>query len=820
MRIIIKLTSKYMKLNRRRTLATIAGICGAMLAVTAFVLFTDTLLGMLRESVAESEGSYHVIFHDITEEQFDQLKKCDKIASCFPVSDCGNAETGLICAKAELKKVNLLIFRRAQSIARDIGMSPLPEDERMVLPDRGKGTYNVTYHMEILKYYGISDTDSAGIGVIMKVILAALIITAGILIYNSFAISLFEKKKYIGTLDGIGATSVQKSMCVYTEGIICGIIGIPSGIFLGYVLMRILVYMLAGRISTGNVISVHMGAGTATELAGLGLILILIACSIPAGDAASYSGIEMIFRQVQLNPRDMKLTNLLSERKHPGPGTRIAIRNIMVNNSKYLINGILLAAAFCVLVDGIAYMRGLRGDYYPAEEGSRPELESWIEVYSQNTDQIEEAFQSISVIRNTQDHTLERKLDIEGVIIPENELRNTDDGLQIQAWHGLIDGKQEIADAGTGNVVRGVWVPLSVIGLDDKTFSSYVSNIGCSGRVGSYATAIIEDNVAMNDGNYTGRRRLLALNDGARFRFVYSRYGDMSGYNMISTGSQIPEFETRTGNISVLAVTSEAPPTSYFSAMHDNITGYKERQDGEIRIYLPIGKFNELINQPTWCDTYSRAGSRGTDSKTIQTVIKFNATDEDRKQVNASVRKVLKAAGLAEGQAYDVDKNKGLWLPADGSFYYSNMDSWRRDNLMHSETFLVMLLGFGVVIIITALSLSNIFQNIAMSLRTRSRELALYLSMGMTERQVRQMLAAENSTYGIAGCILGIPISLLALYGVYMDYSDYIVDWKLPWDLVAAEMVIALMIIAVPSIHTAAQLKYMNIIETIRNENS
>jgi len=177
MRIIIKLTSKYMKLNRRRTLATIAGICGAMLAVTAFVLFTDTLLGMLRESVAESEGSYHVIFHDITEEQFDQLKKCDKIASCFPVSDCGNAETGLICAKAELKKVNLLIFRRAQSIARDIGMSPLPEDERMVLPDRGKGTYNVTYHMEILKYYGISDTDSAGIGVIMKVILAALIIT-------------------------------------------------------------------------------------------------------------------------------------------------------------------------------------------------------------------------------------------------------------------------------------------------------------------------------------------------------------------------------------------------------------------------------------------------------------------------------------------------------------------------------------------------------------------------------------------------------------------------------------------------------------------
>lgn len=820
MRIIIKLTSKYMKLNRRRTLATIAGICGAMLAVTVFVLFTNTLLAMLRESVAESEGSYHAIFHDITEEQFDQLKKCDKIASCFPVSDCGNDATSMICAGAELKNVNFLIFRRTQSIARDIGMSPLPEEERMVLPDRGKGTYNVTYHMELLKYYGISDTDSAGIGVIMKVVLAALILTAGILIYNSFAISLFEKKKYIGTLDGIGATSVQKSMCVYTEGIICGFIGIPSGIFLGYMFMRILAYMLAGCTSSGYAISVHMGAGTAIELAGLGMILVLIACSIPAGDAASYSGIEMIFRQVQLNPRDMKLTDLLSERKYPGTGSRIAIRNIMVNSSKYLINGILLAAAFCVLVDGIAYVRGLRGDYYPLEQGSRPELESWIEVYSQNIDQIDKAFQDLSMIKGIQDHTLERKLDLEGAIIPENELNIFNDDLQIQAWYGFTDGKREIADIGTGNIVRGAWVPMSIIGIDDKTFERYASNIGCSERMETYGAAIIEDNVALNDGSFKGRRRLLALEDDERFRFVYSRYGDMGGYNMISTSNQAPEFETGTGNISVLAVTSEPPPTAYFSSMHDNILGYKERQDGEIRIYLPIREFNELIKQPGWSDTYSKKGSADLGNKTIQTIIKFSTTNAYRKNVNESIEKVMSASGLAKGEAHDIDKNKGLWLPSDGSFFYSNVESWRRDNLIHSETFLVMLLGFGVVIIITALSVSNIFQNIAMSLRTRSREFALYLSMGMTEIQIRQMLKAENSAYGIAGCVLGIPISLLALYGVYMEYSDYIMDWKLPWDLVAVEMVIAFMIIVVPSIHTAAQLRHLNIIESIRNENS
>ena len=74
MGIIFKLTLRYLKKNKKRTRATILGIACTMIILTTISLFANTLMGMIRESIREDQGSRHLIFHDLDQEQYESLK--------------------------------------------------------------------------------------------------------------------------------------------------------------------------------------------------------------------------------------------------------------------------------------------------------------------------------------------------------------------------------------------------------------------------------------------------------------------------------------------------------------------------------------------------------------------------------------------------------------------------------------------------------------------------------------------------------------------------------------------------------------------------
>lgn len=95
--------------------------------------------------------------------------------------------------------------------------------------------YNISYNTALLSYMGVNDT--AGFnemlysvcGVLIAVIMGGSIMV----IYNSFAISVSERKKQFGMLSSVGATRKQVRKSVVYEGAILGIIGIPVGILCG-----------------------------------------------------------------------------------------------------------------------------------------------------------------------------------------------------------------------------------------------------------------------------------------------------------------------------------------------------------------------------------------------------------------------------------------------------------------------------------------------------------------------------------------------------------------------------------------------------------
>jgi len=79
----------------------------------------------------------------------------------------------------------------------------------------------------------------------------------------------------------------------------------------------------------------------------------------------------------------------------------------------------------------------------------------------------------------------------------------------------------------------------------------------------------------------------------------------------------------------------------------------------------------------------------------------------------------------------------------------------------------------------------------------------------------------ENAVYGLIGCIIGIPTSFILLREVYLEFARYYeLDWTMPWDVVPLQVLICILVLVLPMIHTKVQMRHLNIIESIRNENA
>ena len=132
MGIILRLTCRYLKQNRRRTAVTIAAVALAVCTLTVVVLFTASMMRAEEEAVIEREGGWHVTFHGVTKRQAEQIDGWKKAKKAYPAEECadgcvempGNAE--VTCISAEMKHPGIRTLKAAQTFAGEIGMKELP----------------------------------------------------------------------------------------------------------------------------------------------------------------------------------------------------------------------------------------------------------------------------------------------------------------------------------------------------------------------------------------------------------------------------------------------------------------------------------------------------------------------------------------------------------------------------------------------------------------------------------------------------------------------------------------------------------------------
>ena len=185
--------------------------------------------------------------------------------------------------------------------------------------------------------------------------------------------------------------------------------------------------------------------------------------------------------------------------------------------------------------------------------------------------------------------------------------------------------------------------------------------------------------------------------------------------------------------------------------MQDDINGYQERTLGIHRIYMPITSFEKLLADPDYKDTYGEhpvdtAAYNYTSYKCIPTYLKFdlkrNAEKEETsffnrlfhnqklalrleqdKKAEQFIEQIASEIGLRKSSAKSMDLNLAdSRLPENDTYCFNSQSIWQKNQYFHSEKFLLLILGYGIILLITALSLTNMVQNISMSMRIRKRE--------------------------------------------------------------------------------------------------
>ena len=198
-----------------------------------------------------------------------------------------------------------------------------------------------------VKYSNIMDT----LYKIIIIVLALISVGCIIVIYNSFAISVMERKKQFGLFSSIGTTKSQLIKTVYFEAIIISLIGIPIGILASYLGIGIVIKITNSLLNLGtNLLELTTYPLFIIIPVIFMVITILVSAFLPAISASKVSPIEAIRMNDDIKIKSKKVKTPKFITKIFGIEGALALKNIKRNKKKYRVTIISLFISIVLFI--------------------------------------------------------------------------------------------------------------------------------------------------------------------------------------------------------------------------------------------------------------------------------------------------------------------------------------------------------------------------------------------------------------------------------------------------------------------------------------
>ena len=286
-----------------------------------------------------NEGTYtYKIVGIVERSNFESYSASGYTAFTLDVnSDKGNANLYVMFNK------NKKIIKQSEELAKELNYNG-----------------DINYNSTLLALYGESTYGNvmSSMGGMMIIMLSLVSIGCIIVIYNSFAISVMERKKEFGLLSSIGATKRQLSHTVFFEAVVVGVIGIILGILGAYIGIGCVILIINNLISDMLEYKLHLVTNPLFIIIPVIFMIIVIGVSafIPSRRASKVSPIEAIRQNddIKINKKKIRTSKLVN--KLFGIEGEIALKNIKRNKKKYRVTIVSLFISIVLFISFSSYM--------------------------------------------------------------------------------------------------------------------------------------------------------------------------------------------------------------------------------------------------------------------------------------------------------------------------------------------------------------------------------------------------------------------------------------------------------------------------------
>ena len=225
---------------------------------------------------------------------------------------------------------------------------------------KAKYDININDYLIDLQTNPIKSSGIGGLGIVVGIVMAIIVVTSVFCIKNSFDISITEKIKQYGMLRSIGATKKQIKHNVFYEASILGLIGIPLGILAGilasYILIIVSNYYLGDFMASDIKLIFSFSFIAIIFAIILGIVTIYASAFKSAKKASRISPIDSIRNSstIKINSKKVKSPKIIN--KLFGVGGDISYKNLKRNKKKYRTTVISIIVSVSVFIALSSFM--------------------------------------------------------------------------------------------------------------------------------------------------------------------------------------------------------------------------------------------------------------------------------------------------------------------------------------------------------------------------------------------------------------------------------------------------------------------------------
>lgn len=546
--------------------------------------------------------------------------------------------------------------------------------------------------------------------------LAVLIILTGYLIINNiFQISVSSDIRFYGLLKTIGTTKKQIRRMVRRQSLLLSAAGIPIGLLLGYVSGIILAPMMIS--STNNSIGRTYHIFNPCILLGaviFSLTTVLLSCAKPGRIAAKTSPIEAV------RYTDVPAAKRRQRRIHKNTNARrMAVANLGRNKKKTLLVVTSLTLAVALLQATYTFASGFDMEKYLRQLVVSDFILGDAAYFQANYRTSEQALPEQDILAVEAGGTITEKGRIYGSYsgnleyVTEDLYRNYFAGMDSQMLEEMLSCEERDEDG-------KVPINAHLYGMEDfplsqlEVFDGDLKDLYNPGK-NVIAAVYLDDDY----GKPTADSQWAKLGDMVKIRHVYEwEYSDAK------TGEIIPEekVESYTGEINV-------NEKDYQDISYEVVACVLVKSAMSYRYW---GTHQFVLN----ADVYQK----NCRNPNVMAYL-FNTAETD----NEAMQSYL--------ENYTANVNPAL--------DFESKQTYENSFAKYRNMFLIV--GGSLSFIIALIGILNFFNAILTSIYSRRKEFAMLQSIGMTGRQLKQMLIYEGLIYGIFTMIASAELSFLTM---------------------------------------------------------